>query len=196
MNFDHGWLAVWIAAAVVLIGLLCVDRLEKGMDPAGRKDKRYVACAAVLLMIPVVLCAAMAYVFLPGINNHTGRGYGAYGIPRAQITDAAVQRWISDCETKTDETACYGLIFDDGKEKSLLIYVDTEASLQLKEQKDWRGTHRFSLETADGEENQGGYFLQAVMAYQGEVEIAVTIDGKEYPVEFTKIKAPLPQFYE
>ncbi len=34
------------------------------------------------------------------------------------------------------------------------------------------------------------------MAYQGDVDIAVEVDGKEVPVQFTDIKEPLPQFYE
>jgi len=206
MNFNHEWLVIWIVAAVVLIGLLCLAQLEKGMKPEeGRSSRRFAACVAVLLMIPVVLCAGMAYVFLPGLNNHTTSGYSAYGIPREQITDESVRQWLSECETQeTGEAgpACYGLIFDDGKEMSLLVYVDTEKNLKLKEEKDYRGTHIFSLATSEekggekGEEGSSGYFFQAFMAYQGNVDIAVEIDGEEVPVRFTKIKEPLSQFSE
>lgn len=204
INFNHGWFVIWIVAAVIFIGLLCVAQLEKGLNPEGKEKKnnrRFVLCVAVLLMIPVALCGTMAYVFLPGLNNFTTRGYGAYGIPREQITDEGVQRWLAECETRVTgkgSPACFGLLFDDGKEKSLLIYVDTEESLKLEEQMDFRGAHVFSLETTGekSEAESGGYFLQAVMEYQGNVEIIVEIDGKEVPVRFTKIKEPLPQFYE
>ncbi len=208
INFNHEWYVIWIVAAVIFIGLLCVAQLEKDLNPEGKEkenNRRFVARVAVLLMIPVALCGTMAYVFLPGLNNYTTRGYGAYGIPREQITDEGVQGWLAECETRVtgkESPACFGLLFDDGKEKSLLIYVDTEKSLKLEEERDYRGTHIFSLAAVreNGEEegaaDGGGYFLQAVMEYRGDVEIAVEIDGKEVPVRFTKIKEPLPQFYE